>query len=205
MSLAERRDRSIDQAARLGCQIPTHLPLPDEPVLRPEEAVAARALVGSAVASAAYGWPTGRARHWVRAHGLDPWLTDQERAFLASDGSDPEFIRQLDLPESLWTLVWALKLVDAIDLGEGCPDTLVTIFPDLKSDEGPDGFLARTSLRAVDEIADVEDLAYVLDWWRIDHLLRGEPAMALPGIGARRRALGWLITTEDWDAVPLDT
>jgi hypothetical protein len=63
-------------------------------------------------------------------------------------------------------------------------------------------------LRSPEEIAAAAELAYLLQWATYDCELRGVPR---PGalepwiIMERRRALDWVLDTDTWDLITLDT
>lgn len=84
----------------------------------------------------------------------------------------------------------------------------MTIFPDLKKEEDSKTFMLKGEIRTLEEIASACDLAYCLHWSlrQAQHEEKPVPGKAAPHvIIERRRALEWLISSEPWDEVSLDT
>ena len=103
---------------------------------------------------------------------------------------------------------WALGFVGSLHFDSCCDDSLITCFPDLKNDGSSDDYKAHAKTRSIDQIVSACDLAYCLHWAVADANLRSKP---IPGhvdahiIVERRRALEWMLSSDDWDDVSLDT
>ena len=110
--------------------------------------------------------------------------------------------------ETLYAFAWAFGLFNELDFEKECPNTLVSLYPNLKADETSVGFRKQTVLRSIDDIVAACDLAFVLHWSVNQAAVEGEP---VPGkvppyvIMERRRALEWMLSPEDWDQFSLDT
>lgn len=208
----EIRQSSIRVGEVLGFVVPEHLPLSGTPAarVRSRDEVVHRAGALHAVVAVAFGLGPARALAWLAQNSADGSLTGDERRLLSLPhpvGSG--LARSLETRiEALWALCWALGHVEELDFASYCGDDLAEMMPDLEVGEPLDGFAQRSRLRAPDEIAAMEDLAYCLDWAVVDARLRDQPE---PGqvrgyvVRQRRHALSWLLCAEDWDDVPTDT
>lgn len=202
------RQRSLQEAARLGYAVSAELPLSDSEVqARDVDELVDRCLVLHALIAVAYGFPRVAARTWLRQEDLIGSLTASERLYLdAGDASDDEFYRGLS--ESVWALIWALGVAPRLDFATSCPEDLVGMLPNLHTAERSSTFRSRAQQRSTDEILAAADLAYCLHWAVVDASLRGSaPPGRVPAwiVVERRRALEWVLSDEDWDEVPLDT
>lgn len=205
MDTAAIREESVEQARRLGHPVSSGLPLLESDLrLRAESDVIRRCLARHVAVAVAYGFDRQAALDWLAREGLIDALAPSERESLDQD-DDPQLQPGV---ESLWAFCWALGLVDDLDFGEVCGDSLISLFPDLLVGADSAPFAAVTELRSIVEIAHAVDLAYCLHWSIIEAALTGESASTRVHGGAvieRRHALEWLISEEDWDEVSLDT
>ncbi len=208
MDTATIRRRSLNEAARLGYEVSTELPLSDFDVkARDVDELVDRCLVLHALTAVSYGFPRGTVKAWLEREELVGVLSASERRYLDSgDDGDDEFYRGMS--ESVWALVWSLGMAPKLDFAKPCPNDLVQMFPNLKTGEGSSAFRGRAQRRSTEELLAAADLAYCLHWAIADSSLRGGD---VPGrvpawvIVERRRALEWVLSDEDWDEVPLDT
>ncbi|MEY2424058.1 MAG: hypothetical protein QOI95_4125 [Acidimicrobiaceae bacterium] len=192
-------------ARRLGYGKPPE-DLPDTPVgaLRSAEEVLDRALVLNVVISCAYGLPTLTALDWLRRHELLDQLTDDEREFLAdaSEGIHVEELARKLQVESLFTLLWALSLVDDLDFDRGCGDEVTRVMPDLSTDDvDARDAVDAGELRAAATLRDAEELYAALDLATVLGSAIGDEDLHLglsPGdvepyvVWERKRALQWI-------------
>lgn len=201
------RDGSIRTAAGLGATVPASLPLLDTDLrLRSGDEVAARLLAMNAVAAVAYGFDRAKATEWLRQETLNGALTDTERRFVVDGEGFPDpFRAQI---EGMWALAWAIQLVSEMDLAKNCDDRFAAMLPNLKRAESSVTLRASAKLRSEEEIAAACDLAYCLHWSINQAKLDGgalPPKLKANVVIERRRALEWLLSSEEWDEVPLDT
>ncbi|WP_430412693.1 DUF4272 domain-containing protein [Kordia sp.] len=111
--------------------------------------------------------------------------------------------------EGIWVLLWALKKVDSIPF----PDTMIDFvnIPDGNYPyANPKIFVEEaTEVRSVEEILDMNDLYYRMDWACVDARIKGEQmkTMISGAVYERHYALNWLIQymDQDWDDVSCDT
>lgn len=109
--------------------------------------------------------------------------------------------------EALWSLLYALSLVDDIrDGGKLCDcDYVISIFKDWPSLEE---LKAKCKLRDIEEILDMLDLYYRYDWAVNEKKVNKEANIGTlnpSNVIERRRGLEWLISNEDdWYNIPLD-
>jgi len=201
------REQSLRLASGMGIPINQSLPLLDMPKqLQPIEAVIERVLCLHVVAAVAYGFHREKAKAWVHREEIYLCLTTAEREFLGSGiGDAGQFKMQI---EGMWALSWAMLLVPELDFLKVCDSQFVTILPDLRISESSERIRRTAKLRDIDEIFLKCDLAYCLHWAIREAEI--SPSMQVPRIAAyvvveRRRALEWLLTTVNWDDLPLDT
>ena len=201
------RSNSLLNSRKLGCDVSSTLPLLNaEMTLRQVGSVQDRVLALNAVVAASYGYHRQKALVWVQDNVGVHALTDRELAFLASGVGDvTSFQKQV---ESLCAFAWALHLLNSLEFEKPCPNTLRTLFPDLKQAEASSSFRQSTSLRTQEEVLVQCDLAYCLHWCLTESLLQGqvnlrrlEPHVVIE----RRRALEWMLNDSGWDTFTLDT
>ena len=205
LDAASIRKRSMSKAKCLGYATNAHLPLLEQLEMRPATRVFARMFCLEVVIAVAYGHPRSRGERWLVQEQLTPHLSRKEKRFLRGRGDALEMQHQV---EALWTFAWAVGTAAELNFGTACPDTLIRLLPDLKVDQPTAEFRRRWHLRAHQEVVQQLDLAYCLHWAIRDAMLNGRK---LPGklhpvyVIERRRALEWLMSDQDWDAVALDT
>jgi hypothetical protein len=194
----EVRERSRVLARRLGYGKPPHDP-PAPPVGTPRSTkeILERALVLNVVISCAYGLPPLAALDWLRREGLLDVLSDDEREFVVdvSEGLHMEELSRKLQVESLFTLLWALSLVDDLDFDRGCGDEVTRVMPDIQAGEDASDLRAAARLRDSDELYAALDLATVLASAIGDEDLQLglSPGDVEPYVvWERRRALAWL-------------
>lgn len=114
--------------------------------------------------------------------------------------------------EGIWTLFWALGIVD--DLGS--PSILADLtkipegsYPVGSTTKPLDFILKAHQVRSLAEVLDANDLYYRLDWACVDARIKGEEVNKVhPGVVYERHyTLNWLINyrNQDWDNVSADT
>ncbi len=210
-SLADIRACSIQEAARLGYRINPTLPLlVDAQNPRATDEIVRRALILGAVVAGSIGdFPASILFRWVARQSLTSGLTAAERRYF--EGASPTRVELTDLRdqvESLWAMAWVLGKTDVLDFAHVADDALGIMLPDIEADEDCSRFRQFVRIRSAHEIISACDLSYCLHWALVDARRRGEPP---PGavepyvIVYRRRALEWVLSDEDWDAVSLDT
>lgn len=138
-------------------------------------------------------------------------LDDQlpkEKLLFEQTYSDQDVIDIVWTYETYWSLVWALGLVDNIDLPDDICDCqkACTLVGDCKSYEE---FKSNCKLRDVEEILDMLDLYYRYHWACVEK--RVNPDTPIGDLNPevvveRRRGLEWLFSEEeDWNNISLDT
>ena len=207
MALNLVREQSLKTASRLGFEVNKALPLLDEiQNARTADETFKRLLCLHATAACAYGFDRGKARAWLEQEDALGDLMASEQQFIENGSGDPNrFKIQV---EGMWALAWALGIVPRLDFGKDCDNKFVMLLPNLKIGEKSDALRSKVKPRATDEVIAACDLAYCLHWAVRQAQLTGGK---LPGkvqpyvIEERRRALEWLISSDQWDDVSLDT
>src|SRR5262249_49327247 len=199
--------QSWTTAKKLDYPVNKALPLLDEMhVERTTTEIADRVLAMHTVAAAAWGFERQDAISWLTRENLMHALTEAEREFLVDGMRHPlPFMMGV---EAMWALCWCLNLVADIDFARPCAESLRAVFPDLLEDADSGAFRAKTRRREEAEMVANLDLAYCLHWGVAQANLRGQapPGRVKPYvIVERRRALEWVLSTDDWDDISLDT
>jgi hypothetical protein len=207
MNFDELRQASLRKAIALGYPPATTLPLLDESLgLRSGREITERALTLAGVVAASYGFPRERVTEWLHGEGLEATLGKAEAAFLQGKiGNAQPFQVQV---ESLTAFAWALGFLGALEFDKPSPGHLVSIFPDLKKCESSIQFRDKAKLRDRDDVLRACDLAYCLHWGINQRLIEKKPRPgALPPhvVIEKRRAIEWMLASEDWEDVSLDT
>ena len=139
----------------------------------------------------------------IRGFGLQNELNAKERRVYSGSGT------QQDMLDVVWSLVWALGLIEDIrDAGATCDcDKAIHLVADCKDMEA---FKAQCHLRSIDEILDMLDLYYRYHWACVQKRAI-DPNLPTGNLNEevvweRRRGLEWLIAEEDdWYDIALHT
>lgn len=209
----DRKQRSIDFLQSKDIPFTPSLPIiPDEEEaqIRAAATVLDRALCLLPVALKGAGMPIELTSNIVRHFGLTEALSPSETAFLGDAQSEQQqMINFAWRYESLWTLLWALGLVEELAFPNAVCD-VNRIFAMLSGDATKASLTEKMKFRSPTEILDAADLIYRLNWACTNARLKGQqpPARMHPGIVYERHyALNWLRSylDLDWDDVRADT
>ncbi len=158
-----------------------------------------------------YRAPILTVKDWIEDNNLSKYLSTSERKLLTKNNeelSEEELTNLYWYIEGLWTLLWAGGLIPQLDFARPVEDTLVSLVPNLKLNEGGNEFAQKMKLRPNSEIFAMLDLYYRLHWYAMDGRLNGystEP-ISLDVVMERRKALEWLMDSKsDWDHIDLST
>ncbi len=132
-------------------------------------------------------------------------LSPDERTFVDDRTPDQKQVMSSSWAiEGVVVLLWSLNLVQGLQWPEGIcnlNEAIDLVRKNIKPANVP-------TLRSHDEIFDQADLYYRLLWACRDAMLarRPEPKGVVASVVfERRRALGWLTDTEDWDDVDMSS
>jgi hypothetical protein len=201
------RKQSLRIAFNLGYPINPGLAFvrPKNPKSK-DEAVS-RLLCLFALVTRAEGISRRKVRAWLKSEELAKVLTRDERGYLEwSNGETHPFISYN--VESIWTLAWALGLIEELDFGKDAGDALIGLLPDIKKGESGAALRARAVLRPWEEVLAACDLADCIHWAIREANIKGwkQVGKVHPyAITERRRALKWLICGEAWNEIWLDS
>lgn len=207
MNASTIRKESLVIARELGYETNDGLPLLDDDirVARTTEEVIDRTLCVNVTVAAAFGFDHDKGLGWLRAEKIEGSLTFAERALLHGDKNNVEAMKKR--VESLYVLAWSLGFVEDVNFRSVCPPSLVRMFPNLKLGEGASHFRQRAKL--VSDLAVVKklDLAYCLHWAVVEAGLQRKSENRVPPyvLVERRRSLEWLVSSDDFEDVSLDT
>ena len=206
METEELRLNSIRRLDKAGIFVPESLPLLENFSVRTPIEILDRIVCLNAVAAAAHGFDKKRALDWLAQEGMVENLTNDERSFLNLDLGDADAFKVQ--VEAMWALAWVVSIAPSLDFWRDCDPRFVMMLPDLKNSQSSAVFRASGNLRSEIEIGSECDFAYCLHWALRDAKLNGtqSPKGLTPYVLVeRRRALEWIISTDDWDMVSLDT
>jgi hypothetical protein len=206
MDFNEIRASSCELAKEYGFHIPDSLSLLDSSEPRQVEEIIDRALAVSLIVAVSYGFKKDAALSWLEQESLVDTLSQKEKEFL-NDSDRYKQIFQAQV-ETLCAFAWSLRFLPDINFSEDCPNHLVSLYPDFKKLEPSDRFRQRARLRSDKELVSACDAAYCLHWGLNQSMLDGvKPKHRLSPIVVteRRRALEWILNSEDWDSITLDT
>jgi len=207
-----RRNRSL--ARMLAESVPINRGLPvieseAETRFPSAEEVTMRAVATLVVGMKGMGTPRAVIDKYVSDFGLTPWLSPEEKTFLAAPKPD-DHIRMVHgwRVEASRVLFWSIGLVDRLDgPREQIEPAALTA---LLQKQSRAGLLAKAKLRPVSAVLDQVDLIYCYRWALVDENYHGRPAPA--GLSDDiamewHQALNWLVRhdEEPWDDVSLDT
>ena len=205
------REKSRKTVGILGYKFNPSLPVLDPvAITRSRDEIIGRILALHASVACSYGFPKQKALEWVQREELTGLLDEREDKYLRSKDENMRAFFQWQV-ESIWALTWAAGYHRHLDFGESCPDSLVSILPDLNENASSQTFTQEYELRGANEIIEMTDLAYCLHWAAREEGLTGRGQRFTSGrvptqvIVERRRGLEWLICDEPWDEVPMDT
>ena len=207
MNLQSIRKKSLNSAEKLGYEINTALPLLDDCIkLRPQEEIVGRSLALFVVVACSYGFDKSLAIQWMEQEGLIDFLSDSERSFL-NDGKGHISFFQSQV-EGLNAFAWALGFVKSMPFDSTCDNCLIRRFPDIKNDKGSSEYKTQSAVRSIAQIMSACDLAYCLHWAIVNAEVNDQDLHGVVGrhvIIERRRALEWMLCTDGWDEISLDT
>ncbi|MHC0446941.1 DUF4272 domain-containing protein [Flavobacterium sp. 3-218] len=148
---------------------------------------------------------------YLQEYKLWESVTEGEKEFLANPTEDKKMYETWKC-EGIWTLMWALKKVDAIDFPNAFCDLGNISSENYPVGQGKNPFEfinAVHEVRSKKEILDAADLYYRYNWACVDERINGRQIENInPGIVYERQyALNWLIhyMDQDWDNVTCDT
>lgn len=201
------RQQSLLTAEKLGFPTNQTLPLLDAitEVKSPEQVVL-RLLCMHVSAACAFGFDRARAKEWIAKERLDQEITPAERRFVELGVGNASLFQCR--VEGMWALAWSLGLVPILDFAETCHDNFVSHLPDLKISQSSEALRSKVVMQPIDARMAACDLSYCLHWSIREAELCN---LTVPGtvssyvIIERRRALEWLIGSEQWEDVTLDT
>jgi hypothetical protein len=200
------RQLSLEHAKNIGCEVYSDLPLIENiAVCRTVDQVVDRILAMFVVAATVYGFPRGRAKEWLDREQEEDLTTQPERRFLDTGiGDTQQFASQI---EGIWALYWSIFSGVNMDFSTTCPDNFVQMLPDIKASAHTKTFRHSAMIRPDIEISSQCDLAYLLHHAMVTTSLRQQHDWSIKPyiVVERRRALEWLISTNPWEDITLDT
>jgi hypothetical protein len=212
LSRKERTEKLLEKKGiKINYNLP-HIESEEETTLRTPREIAERVSVLAVVNLVAFNSMTGeQATEYLKKYNLWEFVTPDEKEFLKNP-TDEKRNQESWKCEGIWTLMWALKIVDDLEI----PDQMCDL-NQISSDEYPIGqnkdpnlFINKhTESRTKSEILDANDLYYRMDWSCVDARLNGNELNGLNSgvVYERHYALNWLVNYmgEEWDDISCDT
>jgi hypothetical protein len=200
------REKSLIEAARLGFDVNPSLPLLESGLtIRDVDSIVTRMCCLHAISAVAHDFDKATVKKWIRNEKLENHLADSEKSFLHEGGDVVEMRFRVN---ALFAIGWAAGVVHEFDFRMEVPESLAQMLPRLTEKGSSSVLHDMASLRNCDEVIAALDLSYCLHWAISDSVLRKRrPAGNLHPISIieRRRGFEWLLSTQDWDDVQLDT
>lgn len=210
-----RKERSEKLLKKEGIKVNYNLPeieSDQETTIRTANEVAKRVSVLAAVSMVAFDTMTSeQVTDYLKKYNLWAIVTPKEKEFLENP-TDEKKDQESWKCEGIWTLMWALEVVDAMgesnrlsNLNEISPDD----YP-IGEDKDPRDFIkTHTQTKTKSVILDMNDLYYRLNWACVNARVNGEKLDRLNSsvVYERHYALNWLINYQgaEWDDVSCDT
>lgn len=214
-----RKDKSIDILKRTGIPYSTELPClyDDEDVrVKSKEEVCKRAITSLVVAQVAYDIENDDYEESLKTfvpileqYNVQDCLNAQEKKIIDGTYTQKD-VDDIDMAyECYWALCWYLGLLNDSDLtnvsticdGERAISFVVNC-------ANFEEFYNKCEVRNVDELLDMEDLFYRLNWGINESIVRGEAnnlRVNSDVVMARRRGLEWIISDKtDWNDIELN-
>ncbi len=212
ISRKEKTEQFLEtKGVKINYNLP-HIESENETTLRTPKEIAQRVTVLATTNMVAFNNITGKeAIEYLKKYKLWKFVTPDEKSFL-SNPTDEKKTQETWKCEGIWTLMWALKIVDDL----GYPNKLCDLnnipfekYP-IGQDKDPNIFInSITESRSKTEILDANDLYYRMDWTCVDARINGHELNELNSsiIYERHYALNWLINymEQEWDDISCDT
>jgi hypothetical protein len=144
----------------------------------------------------------------LKKYGVEKDMLPSESTLFRGNYSKQDAINVAWTYETYWSLVWALGLIDDIEI----PNTLCDCEKAIRlvcDCESYDVFKAQCKLRDIEDILDMLELYYRYHWACVEKSIRPETTIGDLNpevVVERRRGLEWLISDENvWNDISLDT
>ena len=196
--------------AEKGYRVNSWLPILEDPAPRSIEEIKGRVSVMTALINIAFKAPTHIIKNWIEKNDLTRHLSKSESEILSKDNrklNELEIESLLWYLESLWGLLWVLKMIDNLEAEIHVGDNLVTLVPNLQLNENNDKIAQQQHLQTELDIYIMLDYYYRLHWYCVNERLPGRQAKLNEGlIYERRKALEWVFDKQsDWDNIEMST
>jgi hypothetical protein len=152
-----------------------------------------------------------KAIEMLQKYNLWDLVTPDEKLFL-EDPTDQKKSQETWKCEGIWTLMWALKIIDDLGFPNEMADLNNIPFENypIGKDKDPNDFInSHSEVRSKTEILNANDLYYRLDWACVDARINDKQITEVNSgvVYERHYALNWLINymNADWDDVTCDT
>ncbi len=211
MNFKDIKKRSEETIIKLGGKVNKNLPILKASNVRTIDELVARSAIVLATLQIYFKAPVGSIHEWISKNKLTKYLSHKEKLILKKTN---DTLKEQDLIDLYWNIeslvafMWSGNVIDSLDIDFPVPDTMASLSPNIKNDEGIEKFSTKMHLRSQEELFQKLDLYYRAHWYVRDAQLNGydAPSFDLDSIMERRKALEWLLdSTLDWDNIELST
>lgn len=193
-----------------GYRVNDWLPFLESPNLRTIEEIKGRMAVMNALINIAFEAPIFIIRKWIEEQNLTQYLSLSEKQILQKENNQLTDLEKNSLTwylESLWSFMWATKMIESLNAEDFVSDNMASLLPNLQDEKDNTKIEEIEDLRTELEIYTMLDYYYRLHWYCVDERLIGKQSKLNEGlIYERRKSLEWIFNrTDDWDDVEMST
>lgn len=208
----ERTEKFLkSKGVKINYNLP-HIESEEETTLRTPKEIAQRVSILATTNMVAFNnIQAGEAIEYLKKYNLWEFVTPDEKSFLENP-TDEKKNQETWKSEGIWTLMWALNIVEDLEYpNEMCDLNKIPFekYP-IGQDKDPNIFInSITKSRTKTEILDANDLYYRIDWTCVDARVNGHELNVLNSgvVYERHYALNWLVNymEQEWDDISTDT
>lgn len=211
LNFYEIKNKSEVIIEKYGANINEKLPLIEYQGLRDSDEIIKRVTIMAGMVYIAHEAPPFVIKKWIEEQNLYKYLTEFEQDILEKEEQQVTSNEKLKLKwyvESMWALVWVLRINNNFQIYESVGDDLILMVPDVKKNQYISMLRSKVTMRDKKEIYEQVDLYYRLHWHCVDARIKGSKHSKFDEgtIMERRKALDWVVTPDvEWDDIDLST
>ncbi len=185
------------------------LPILSDPKIRSLEDIKGRISIMNAVINIAFEAPTHEIKNWIIKHKLTKYLSEFEQLIIDKPNdhlNNFELNSVMWYMESLWALMWCVKMIEALEANKAVGDNMAELLPNLEEQNDNSKIDKVQGLRSEIEIYTMLDYYYRLHWYVTDSRINGVKTKLIEGVvHERRKALEWVFDRGcQWDNVNME-
>jgi hypothetical protein len=204
MDMQQIRHSSMQILSQKEISIPSHLPILEETLrLREKEDILNRILALNVVVAVSYGFPTDKAKSWLKNEKYSYSFTREEQLLL--EGKQNDKVKFQWEVESIYALSWVLRIVKDPDIFSVIPNDLVKHFPSFNTEETSERTRKLADIETFGNVIPWLDIYYLMHWYIVEYPTKKIEGLGTDSIVGRRKALEWVLSDQDWDNIIMDT